>query len=368
MSMLPFYLTFACISVLSLFDFAAGLRAYKIFCFWFMVLFLVLLASFRSVGVGSDDQAYMAIFSSVPSLLECEGVFCGYKYSEYNVEFGFFWLLSLLSVFGTAQYWLFAPIAFLSVYLNLKSIRSFSPYVGASSLIYFSHFFLAKEMNAIRVGLASAILFYAAFLLTRRRYFFAFLLFLMAGSIHISSIFFLIPVAVYLIAPGRLVLVSSAFFLLLFSWFFDLKVFFNHFSDLGFVGDKIQLYLSAEAYSYALPVFDIVNSRNLLIVFTGLLYWDRLSSRYEWFNVSFYFFYSATFFRIVCGDFAILAGRGYSTISMFEYVLIPFLVFGLLGCRVAYLIVCLYALLTLWLNLTINSGWSGGVEFFYDLV
>lgn len=367
MIMLPIYLGFIVISILGFFELFSNGRAYKILYSGLIIVCLVLLASFRSVGVGSDDQAYLFIFHSIPSLLECEDFLCGYTYSIYNVEFGFFWFLSLLLVFSSSQYWLFCSVAFVSVYFNLKSIRYFSPYVGASALVYFTHFFLAKEMNAIRVGLASAILFYAAYFLTQCRYFVMFFLFFIAVSFHVSSILFLIPVVVYLISPSKSVFVFAGFTILLLAWFFDLNVFIGYFTNFGFVGEKISLYLNADEYSYALPIFDVVNIKNLLIVSVSLLFWNQLLSRYEWFKVSFCFFYSATMFRILFGDFAILAGRGYSAISMFEYVLIPCLACFVFGRRVGYLVVFIYALLTLWLNLTINFGWSGGVEYSHDI-
>ncbi|WP_296126586.1 EpsG family protein [Pseudomonas sp. Ga0074129] len=368
MIMLPIYLSFIVVSILCAFEHFSNGRSYKIIYYWIVMFFLVLLASFRSIGVGSDDQAYMFIFHGIPSLLECESFLCGYSYSIYNIEFGFFWFLSLLLVFSSSQYWLFFSVAFASVCFNLKSIRYFSPYAGASVVVYFTHFFLAKELNAIRLGLATAILFYAACFLTKCRYSMMFFLFAIAVSLHVSSIIFLMPVVVYLLSPNRSVFVFAGITSLLLAWLFDLGLLFNSLAGFGFIGEKISLYLSAEEYNYALPIFDVVNIKNLLVCSISLLFWNQLLSRYDWFKISFCFFYSATMFRILFGDFAILAGRGYSVISMFEYVLIPCLACFFLGRGLGYIVVFIYSFLTLWLNLTINAGWSGGVNYFHDFL
>lgn len=366
MGVLPFYMVFSFIFALGSLDVSRGRRVYAVFQFWLIFSMLALFASFRSVGVGSDDQAYLGIFYKVIPLFECEGFLCGYKYSDYNVEFGFFALLSVISVFGVSQYWLFGVVAFLSVYFNLSSVRLFSPYVGASALIYFTHFYLAKELNAIRVGLASALLFYAAGLMARHRYVWMIFVFILAVSLHVSSVFFIVPVAICVMSPGRRVVVLFGVLVILFSFYFDLNSFFYSLVGAGFIGEKIELYLNSEAYGHALSLFDVVNVKNLLVVLVSLIFWRRLSERYEWFGMSFYFFYAATFFRIFFGDFAILAGRGYSVISMFEYVLIPLLSFGLFGRYFGYLIISIYTLLTLWLNLNVSFGWGGGVEYFDD--
>ncbi|MBY0378229.1 MAG: EpsG family protein [Gammaproteobacteria bacterium] len=368
MTMLPLYLGFVFISLLGFLELFSSGRGYKILYSALIIVTLVSVASLRSVGVGSDDLAYVSIFNSVPNFIDCENFLCGYSHSAYGVEIGFFWFLSILSVFSYSQYWLFFSVAFLSVYFNLKGIRYFSPYVGASSLVYFSHFFLAKEMNAIRVGLASAVLFFSVIFLTQRRYFLMSLLFVLAVIFHVTSLIFLIPLVVYLIAPGRLIYLLAGLSIVFFVLFFDLSWLVSYLASFGpgFVGEKISLYLNSDEYNYVLPVFDVVNIRNLLIISFSLLFWNKISLRYEWFSTAFCFFYSAAMFRILFGHFAIFAGRGYSVISMFEYILIPCLACFAFGRRKGYFLILVYTLLTLWINLTFNNGWSGGAEYFDD--
>jgi hypothetical protein len=68
------------------------------------------------------------------------------------------------------------------------------------------------------------------------------------------------------------------------------------------------------------------------------------------------------------GDFAILAGRGYASISMFEYVLLPMIAVHVFGKKRGFLIVAVYALGVLYMNLSSHRGWTGGSEVFFDFL
>lgn len=363
-----FYLVIAFIFVVGCVESSSQPSIRKSLYFWPILIVLVTLVAFRSAGVGSDDLAYIKIFSKVPSLLECEGVLCGYNYSKVNIEYGFYFLLSLIGMLGSDSIILFGITGLLSIYLNLKSIRYFSPYFSAGILIYFSHFFLAKELNAIRMGLATALVFYAATFFTRKMFVFFWLIMLFAVSIHVTSALALIPFLLYTISPGRQILAALSVILVAFSVVFDLSQLIVLLKYFSFLEQKIELYLNSQVYNYSIPLLNVVNVRNLIIVLLCFLFWAPLCSANKYFKIAFYFFFCATFFRILFGDFAILAGRGYAAISMFEYVLIPMLAVYFVGRWPGYLIVFIYALLTLSLNLSINTGWSGGVGYLHDIL
>ena len=326
---------------------------------------LVILAALRSLGVGSDDVAYAQMFTNIPFFFGCDEFLCGYSYSQFNVELGFFTLLSILRGFGSEPFVLFSVIALTSVVLNVRAIKFFSPHVGGPILVYFCHFYLNKELNAIRLGLASAILLWAATFIPVRRTGMFILLVICAAFVHVSSLLIILPFALYQLRPSRSLYSAVALFLLAFTAFFDIQTLFSYLINFGFVGEKINLYLNAEIYNHPLPLFSAVNLKNLFFVGLALSFWHRISSRYEHFELIFCFFFCATFIRIALGDFAIVAGRSYAAISMFEYVLIPFIILSLLGRWMGYALIVLYALLTLYLNLTDNAGWTGeAVQFF----
>mgnify|MGYP001588685038 CR=1 FL=1 len=362
----PLYTLFGFIFIFGGLEMAIKQRLYKSIILAALALALIGLATFRTVGVGSDDPAYESMFMHMPSFFDCEGFLCDYSYSQFNIEVGFFTLLSLLSSISTSHYLLFGFISSVAIIYNIKSIKYFTPHVGAATLVYFSHFYLNKELNAIRLGLASAILFWAATYAARKKYLAMWALVLGATCIHVSSVLFIVPFLLYSRISNRAVYAVGGLALLGFATMIDLKLLFSYATNFGFIGEKIELYLNADMYSYALPLLSAVNCKNVIIVILSLIWWKRLSEKYEHFPLIFCFFYCATFLRIVLGDFAIFAGRSYAAISMFEYVLLPAVVFVIFGRWAGYLIIGIYSLVTLYLNLTTNPGWAGEADVFFD--
>ncbi|AVE07858.1 MULTISPECIES: EpsG family protein [Pseudomonas] len=365
---LPLYLVFGFLVIVAAFDVLSDRRLPSVVISVLMGAPLILLATLRAAGVGSDDLAYLQMANEIPSLLDCKNIYCDYSYSTFNVEFGFFMFLSLLAVIGKNSFVLFGFSSLFAVVLNIRSIRYFSPYFALGVLVYFTHFYLAKELNAIRLGIASGLLFLAAMYLHRQRYMKLAFYVIAATLVHVSSVFFIIPLSLYKMKPKRILYLFVSVILVLMAMLIDFKSVLRQAALFGFVGEKIELYLNADMYSYALPLFDMVNIKNLLIILLSLICWRKLEVRYPTFNLVFCMFYCAAFFRIVLGDFAILAGRGYASISMFEYVLLPMIAVHLLGRKLGFLAVCLYAFGTLYLNLSTNSGWTGGSEVFFDFL
>lgn len=368
MDFIPFFLVIGVIFYLGALGVLDGDAAdgdsLRSFAFWVSWFALVALAAFRTVGVGSDDEAYVDIFSRIPSIIDCTGWLCGYDYHEINVEFGFFGLLSVLHLIGDSNFVLFFFVAASSVYFNLKSIRFFSRSFCGGVLIYFCHFYLAKELNAIRVGLATAIAFVAVKYLYQKRRVLFLVLVILAGTIHVSSLLVFLPAVLALLAPQRRILVLLSVGVLVAASSFDLSKSVTPLIGVDFLSEKMALYSGAQEYNYKIPLFDLVNVRNLIVVALGLLYWERLKGFDERFQFLFYFFLSATLFRILFGDFAILAGRGYAAMSMFEYAIIPLMLIFFFGRKPGFFLTFALSALTLCLNLYVSTGWSGGAHYF----
>jgi hypothetical protein len=365
---LPLYIVFGFLLIVAVFDILSDRKLPAIIISVLMSAPLIAIATFRSVGVGSDDVAYMEMLNEIPSVLDCGNLYCDYSYSTFNVEFGFFMFLSVLAALGKNSMVLFGFSSLVAVALNVRSIRYFSPYFALAVLVYFAHFYLAKELNAIRLGLASGLIFLAATYLDRQKYKMMTAVIVAATLVHVSSVFFIVPVCLYFLRPKRTFYLALSVILILIALTVDLKSVLRQMAIFGFVGEKIELYLNADIYSYELPLFDMVNIKNLLVTIACLACWKKMHSRYPSFDLIFCVFYCATFLRIVLGDFAILAGRGYASISMFEYILIPMIAVHLCGRKVGLLLVAVYTFGTLYLNLSSNSGWSGGSEVFFDFL
>ncbi|MGL6624279.1 EpsG family protein [Aeromonas jandaei] len=330
--------------------------------FLYSVFVLCAIATFRNVGFGSDDEAYVEIFKKIAESGNGLASIFEYRYSDYNVEFLFFLLLKIILLLGSDSIFLFFVVSFLAVAFNLKAIKELSPFFLVSVLVYFSHFYLAKELNAIRVGLASALVFFSAKELYYKKYFKSFLFWLVSLGVHITALLSIIPIVLYFIHPSKRTLIFITVLLLFVSPWLNIKDIMWTLSGWGEYGEKLKLYLNADMYSYQIPLWDVVNIKNLFFVVVCLFYWDALNAKFPTFYFSFMYFFSAFAFRVFFGSFAILSGRGYSVISMFEYIIIPF-AFSVLFGKGGVVVVVMYALLTLLMDFNFNTSWSGGIPF-----
>ncbi|WP_460089587.1 EpsG family protein [Pseudomonas sp. H2_D10] len=361
---LPLYLVFGFLVIVAAWDILGEQKLPQAVVSALMGVPLFLLATFRVAGVGNDDLAYLTMLHEIPSILECSNIYCDYSYTTFNIEFGFFMLLSTLAALARNSYILFGVSSLAAISFNVRSIRYFSPYFALGMLIYFTHFYLAKDLNAIRLGIASGIVFLAATYLHKKQYMLLAFYLALAMTVHVSSAFFIVPVVLYMLRPTRVMYLLLTVVLVLMTSFVDSKWLLRQMAFISFISEKIDSYLTTEKYGYALPLFDMVNIKNLLLIIAGWVWWKKLEVSYPTFNLVFCVFYCATFLRIVLGDFAILAGRGYASISMFEYILLPMIAVHLFGKRNGFLIVAVYALGALYLNLSSNLRWTGGSEIF----
>lgn len=364
---IPFYAVFIWLTFVGLLETSNAKHIYGYVNFLSVLFLLCIFATLRSVGVGSDDDAYMDIFSRIPSLFECHDMLCGYDYSALNVEFGFFSWLSFLSVLGKNHFLLFGGVALPSIYLYLKAVKFYTPFFGASVLVFFSHFFLAMELNAIRIGLASAIVFFSIKCISEKKYWYFLVLFITAITVHVSMVLALIPIALFKCSPTRSQLILLSAVVIAASGYLDQSSLAGLFVFVDFLSEKGSLYQNAEQYSYSIPLYDLVNLKNIFFSSLCLMFYERLRKEYQFFEIAAVFFISATLLRILLGNFAVLAGRGYSTIAMFDCVVIPMLAVYFVGRLWGFILVSIYAFSMLWLNIYINGTWSGGIAYFHDI-
>ena len=97
---LPLYLAYGFLVLVAAFDTLSNRKLPTAVVSVLMAIPLILLATFRAVGVGSDDAAYLEMLFQIPSVLDCKNAYCDYSYATFNVEFGFFMFLSILAALG----------------------------------------------------------------------------------------------------------------------------------------------------------------------------------------------------------------------------------------------------------------------------
>lgn len=332
---------------------------------FFALALLLFFSSMRSPGFGSDDLAYLDILERVSQAYSCTQWLCGYSYAEFNVEIGFFALLVVIAVLGGSAVLLFGVVSAVSLGFSVKAIKSFFPYVLPPLLVYFAHHFLAKELNALRLAVAGALVFFAGACCVGGRYRKAFFFVLVASFFHVSALIALVPVVLcdwsrrrsreLLLFCGVLVVAKVLF---------SSSEVYKLLSLVSFVENKVNLYMNADQYNYEIPLFDPVNVKNIVLLSFSLVVHKKIAESFDGFHVALVFFGFAVLIRFLFSDFAIFAGRGFGVVSVFECVLASMLAFHYFGRNFGYLALSLYAFLMLTLNLFVSNLWLGDVGYF----
>jgi hypothetical protein len=148
--------------------------------FYFASFVLFIAAAMRGEGVDRDYKTYISIYEYLSNG------------EPYTIEPTFI-IFSLISkALINSPILIFIIYALLGLYYKAKYIRSFSPYICLSLLLYYSNFYFVHELTQIRIGVASGIGFYALkFLIEGDRK--KFILMIFASSLfHFSMLVLLI--------------------------------------------------------------------------------------------------------------------------------------------------------------------------------
>jgi len=319
------------------------------------LIILVIFATVRGVGVGSDDVAYMNMLESIGK--STGNVFdIGYQYGDYNIEILFFYFLVVLSSLGTSSYLLLGSVSLISLVLNLYVFKRWSPIFIGTVAVFFTHLFLAEQMNALRLALASSILLLSMLFLYEKRYVLVGVLVAIASSIHVSALVFFLPLGLVMLKINR----SIALVLLVLviaigaSGVLDVNSIIRLVESDGFIYNKLLLYSKADGYNFSIPLLNLVNIKNFLLLFISLFYWNSLKEKYVGFYITFVFFLSAAALRVAFGGFAIVGGRLYAALSVVECVLVAMVVCCLFGKSKGLVIMLLYAAILLSYNLYLS--------------
>ncbi|QXH37109.1 EpsG family protein [Pseudomonas muyukensis] len=173
--MLFFYLPFAYSALLA----AWGRRQYLLY--WGLAGFLIVLCAVQDVGVTEDHGNYVDYFNLIN--FGDQGLFF--------IEPSFYVLARLSFWLTNSSLLLFFSYAILGVGLKLLLFRRATPYSWLSVTLYLSYFFFLQDFNQIRIGAATALLMWAAYLGHGREGGKAVCLALLAASLHYSAVLFL---------------------------------------------------------------------------------------------------------------------------------------------------------------------------------
>lgn len=162
-----------------------------------ITVFLVLHASFRGLYADLDSIIYAAWYTELglisgldfwDRLLASGWIFKPYEQSLANFEIGFSVLAWWLSSIGMPIPAFYGIVAALSLFPKAYLALRYAHQPALAMLWYAGYCYLLLEMNAMRAGLAAALMLMSVPALLSRRWIFYVLLILIAASFHTSAL------------------------------------------------------------------------------------------------------------------------------------------------------------------------------------
>lgn len=285
----------------------------------FLLPIWFILALFAGLRYDNADwqayhDAYEAIVSGGPPILS---------------DPGFNGLFHLLSVFSDSPVFMFLVVAALAVGLNFSSFKAYSPYFLTAVLFYFVHIYVLREMIQIRGGLATAVCLFSLRYLVQKRYTKFVLVWLLAVSIHFSTLIWGLVALCYWLKPSvktlTTVLVLSLIVGLVYPFGQIIK------SSLGIAGinPRVAEYVAYgdEGFAGTLGIFTNINALKSVFISAVLifLYYRGHAADSPFFYPLLCAYITGTCWMLLFNDFAIIGGRLSSVLLTVEPVLISYL-------------------------------------------
>ena len=318
--MIPYFAIFAVLAVFSILDILDGGKEMKQRAFFLFFSFLFLFAAFRAGD--QDYQNYVAAFreAAYVDVLDksaMEGTLI------YFMEPGYRLLNKLLSLVTSNPLWIVALTAFVSLFLNFKCYREYSPYFLLTVLLYFVHTFLLREMIQIRSGVACAICLYSVRYGLKGDVVRYLLLVVLAGLFHTISWAFLLVYPVYWSRLGRRTWGVLGGISLGVALFFPLGHLLALLPPIP-VFEKILIYVADSYYNQPLGVFtNPTMLKTLAVAGVGLYFYRSLGEQSKYFRLLFNMYMIGTCWLLLFNDFSIIAARVATLFTISEVILIP---------------------------------------------
>ncbi|EOV3437943.1 EpsG family protein [Vibrio parahaemolyticus] len=319
----------------------------------FSVYFLSVFAGLRTDSVDPDFRVYRDIFESividgdVSTHVEKGYLFLNWLFGLISDDFNVFLLLfTSLSLFIVAySYYRFSYIPILSV------------------ILYFVHYYLGRDLIAIRSAMAYAIILFsvASFSLSFNNKKF-FLRVIVAGFIHKTALLSLVVIPLRYIFDrfGFLRTMKFSISMMIFLLIFSPKIFLINIASAFYGSDSVIFikYFESSDVLFDLGILNPINIKNMVLIYLGFRYF---SDKEKFLLMIFSIF---SFALIAFHDFGLLAARSLSQIIVLDTIFIANL------CRkvkleqrpIAVLLVLTYALFMLVINVSRPGA------FFYESI
>lgn len=318
--MTPFYVIFAILSAGAFYEtLNLNVRQKKIILF-FLLIALVIFAGCRYQIGANDFEEYTKSYADV--------VKNGLNYSRFTTsaaifEPGFVLTYYICSFFSPSPIWALCIIALLGVGINILCYKQYSPrFFLFAVLFYFVHTYLLREMSLIRSGVAAAICLYSLRYVEREQFKKFALTLLLAMSFHLAAIVFFIVYPFYRLnwSPRKWGWIVAG--CLVCSYVFSAGRLLNALPQVG-VLSRLNNYSWMIGVSKLGVLTNPTVLKQLFFVGISLFFYSTLEQRVPKFRVLLTPYILSVCWLMVWNDFAIMAGRMATFLSVTEVLVMP---------------------------------------------
>lgn len=355
--MIPYLFVFAIISIFSLTHFSKELKNYNLIFYIFSSVLLIFFAGLRKNGVGADDISYYNFFlERTPNLYDWIIGNYIYDIKEHFMEPGYVLINSVIKVFSNSYITLFSFMSLFSVGIAAYNYKRYSKYVFLTLLLFFVHTYLYRDMNQIRSALAASICLFLITQFHNREHFKIWFTILLASVFHVASLSVLV---VYILSFIRVTRKRAFFAYILFCLIGTIgisQIVLSLVPGGDFLNSKIYTYTENKSYANAVSFFDVTNVKNSFVLLFILFFWERLEKKVPYFSTLVLFYLLAVGIRLAFWDLGVISARLSTFFAIVEVILIPYFVTIFRQKILITVVIILYAFMTLYLNLFIKSG------------
>ena len=356
-----YYITFFILLILSIYEFSLNGKKSQInnIFIFAILIWLIFIAGFRGAIYG-DYCTYWNFYQISPSLTDYffrSAEIPGDVSTEliYNLLFPMF-----TKVFLDSHVFYFTFVAAVAISINIFMLKKMSPLVFLSLLIYFSHVFLYKELQQIRSGLSSSLILLSIYFLSQRRIPSYTGTYIFASLIHTSALISILGVLSKFIfslfkQKKTIMVFALAFAIFLSIINVPLSVLFLLESYVPFPAKyfvyKDTIGGAGSTNFYSIGIFsNITTLKYIFFSLFSIIYFDELNKKNKYFKYAFFFYFTGTLWIIAFSDFAIIATRIASMLTVSEIILLPMFIILFKQKGFAFIFLVVFSLSQIILN------------------
>lgn len=318
--MIPLYVVFFLIAFAALTEVFPLKFNQRVAFLTVLVGMLVIFAGCRYQVGAQDFEEYVKAYRDV--------VRHGLDYSKYTssaaiFEPGFVLTYYLSSFICDSPVWGLTVIAFIAVGLNLLCYKQYLPrFFLFAILFYYVHTYLLRDMSLIRSGVAAAIALYSLRYVYQRNLRRFIITMIVAMSFHLASVIFLIVYPFYKVDWSPKTWLKIVIGCLVCSYVFSAGKLLMSLPTVG-VWTRISNYSWMIGTSKLGVLTNPTVLKQLFFVAVSLLFYRQLSEKVRMFRVLLTPYILSVCWLMLWNDFAIVAGRMATFLSITEVLIIP---------------------------------------------